>query len=299
MNDDYRNFRFVKATFSKHSTNLAFYEYPKGDVIKGKGGRRISEKDSNPEAYCLRKSKNDATTLNRRFKKIHELMRNNFCPDNCIFVTLTYDPAELEKRCFHSYTAKHTSQEWFSLSHDAQDDFTLKVVKTDFQNFIRTLKYYYDGIAYLGVIEQQENGSPHIHFVINILDEELLQEKWTFGLTDARFTFNIGGLAKYFCKQMKHSRPRAHAVLNSRNLQTSVSVSNWNSETDYITVRNAIKQLHQQTPDRIHSCYNLITRGLVYETYYKENDTFQYLPVATPKQTASPSQPVPYTTQTS
>lgn len=288
MDKTYRQYSFVKATYSKDSTNLAFYEYPNGDVVKGTGGIRISEKDTNPVEYRLRKAKNDASTLNRRTRKIHELMRNNFTPDNCIFVTLTYDPILLDQTCCQTFTAKQSAQSWHTLSQDEQEDFTLKVVKKDFQNYIRTLKYYYENIAYLGIIERQQNDTPHIHFVINILDDEILQDKWVHGVTDARSTFDIGGLAKYFCKQMKYSKPRSHAILNSQHLKQSVSVCNWNSEEDYRTVKNTLNELHRQTPDRVHSCFNLITKGLVYETYNNHNDFFDAVPVATRKPSASP-----------
>lgn len=95
-----------------------------------------------------------------RINSVRELIYNNFNPDYCCMVTLTFD------------------------SKMGKDFKELDVCHKEFKKFIQRMHYKYDGFAYVATFSKQKRGNWHYHLICNIhsdTDPLMVKKIWKNG----------------------------------------------------------------------------------------------------------------------
>lgn len=133
----------------------------------------------------FQKSENRSDNLNslrKTFKKLRYLINNNFVGSRSeLFLTLTY-----------------------------RENMTdTKQIYKDFSLFMKRLRYRYEGLSYLAIIEPQERGAWHFHILIKKDDKTQLfisnsevSDLWGLGFVRVTRLSNIDNIGAYLCSYL-------------------------------------------------------------------------------------------------
>ena len=162
---------------------------------------------------------------NRRYirirAQIRNLCRNNFCENNSMHITLTFDAKRFP-----------------------QKDFTnLKTAKAEFSKFIKRMNDHYDNFRHVTVYARQENRNWYFHMLCNLdvnTQQKFIEEIWGLGIVDTAHKGDklaFKRIVKYMCDNMEddfNELTGERAVLYSRGLQDNLKLKYWDKEDSFI-----------------------------------------------------------------
>ena len=138
---------FNNSPITKKISKNQWVNLQTGEIIT----KEVSDKQKN-------KSQN-IKSVKQTVKKIRNLINANFngMSDNEYFITLTY-------------------------KENMQDT---KRLYRDFEKFIKRLKYDFENLLYIGVVEPQGRGAWHVHLLLKDIqvDNDYISKKWGLGFT--------------------------------------------------------------------------------------------------------------------
>ena len=158
---------------------------------------------------------------NRRYirirAQIRNLCRNNFCENNSMHITLTFDAKRFP-----------------------QKDFTdLKTAKAEFSKFIKRMNDHYDNFRHVTVYARQRNRNWHFHMLCNLdanTQQKFIKEIWGLGgvyISHKRDKEAFKGGVNYLFRNLKKNFDEyvdKRAFIYSRGLKSNVYLRFWKLE---------------------------------------------------------------------
>ena len=152
---------FNKSPITKKISKNQWLNLQTGEIIT----KEVSDKQKN-------KSQN-IKSVKQTVKKIRNLINANFngMSDNEYFITLTY-------------------------KENMQD--TKRLYK-DFEKFIKRLKYDFENLLYIGVVEPQKRGAWHVHLLLKDIkvDNDYISDRWGLGFTYTTVLDSVENVGAY------------------------------------------------------------------------------------------------------
>lgn len=142
----------------------------KPDLIQTELDTKISpERNSKSKLTSKRKD-----SINRTRNEIRRLINCN--PDFSKFYTLTF----------------------------AENITDVKTANRQFNKFIMRMEYHYEKFKYIAIIEFQERGAVHYHFLCNLpfIDSAEIEKAWGLGFIKIKRVKKVTNMGAYFCKYL-------------------------------------------------------------------------------------------------
>lgn len=177
-----------------------------------------------------------------RKNTVMELVENNFTAGSK-FITLTFD--EVNKTVVNE-------EGWESKYRRFND---VKDCNAEFKQFIQRLKYRFNNLKYVAVIELQNKNNRnifHYHMICNLpyIEVRELCRIWGNGFVHIENVYDLEGLSEYMTKDMLNQTEYVFkgnkGYLCSRGLQRNIVVRSWSTDPEE-------KKLYQDTRDRLNN----------------------------------------------